>query len=141
MSCRQLYGAVVAPAAVEQELFAGKSQGVDAPDLRFLDWLQISAVDSDVMPPNIVDLGREEAEVIALGLQNPKGLLILDAQLGRRVVALHRLRYTGTLGVLIKAKHSGLLTAVAPIIESLQAQGMWLKPSIIQMALELAKEA
>ena len=95
----------------------------------------------DLTVPNIVDLGRGEAEVIALGLQNPTGLLILDDQLGRRIAALSQLRYTGTLGILVKAKQTGYLTAVSPIVAKLQTKGMWLTPAIIKTTLKLAGEA
>lgn len=136
----KLYGTVIAPTAVEQELAVGKAKGIDVPDLNFLNWLEIRAIESAFTIPNVIDLGRGEAEVIALGLENPSSLLILDDQLGRRIAALHQLRYTGTLGVLIKAKQAGHLAAIAPIITRLQEQGMWLTESVIQATLKLAEE-
>jgi predicted nucleic acid-binding protein len=137
----KLYGTIIAPAAVEQELSVGRERGVDVPELGGLNWLQIQTIESDLTVPNIVDLGRGEAEVIALGLQNPTGLLILDDQLGRRIAALSQLRYTGTLGILVKAKQAGYLTAVSPIVAKLQTKGMWLTPAIIKTTLKLAGEA
>jgi uncharacterized protein DUF3368 len=41
----------------------------------------------------------------------------LDDGLGRRIAGLSNLVFTGTLGVLVKAKQTGLLPAVAPVIE------------------------
>ncbi|MBE9158375.1 DUF3368 domain-containing protein [Nodosilinea sp. LEGE 06152] len=137
----KLYGTIIAPAAVEQELFIGRERGVDVPDLTDLNWLHIQTIESALTVPNIVDLGRGEAEVIALGLQNPTGLLILDDQLGRRIAALSQLRYTGTLGILVKAKQAGYLTTVSPVIAKLKTKGMWLTPTIVQTVLELAGEA
>lgn len=78
----KLYGTVIAPAAVEQELAVGRAKGIGVPDLNRLDWLQVRAIDSAFTVPNVIDLGRGEAEVIALGLENPSSLLILDDQLG-----------------------------------------------------------
>ncbi|MBE9109406.1 DUF3368 domain-containing protein [Nodosilinea sp. LEGE 07298] len=137
----KLYGTVIAPAAVAQELSVGRERGIDVPELNGLHWLQIRAIESALAVPNVVDLGRGEAEVIALGLQNPSGLLILDDQLGRRIAALSKLRYTGTLGVLVKAKQAGYLSSINSIIAKLQTKGMWLTPAIIQTTLELAGEA
>lgn len=137
----KLYGTVIAPTAVEQELAVGKAKGIDVPDLKLLEWLQIHTIDSTASVPNVIDLGRGEAEVIALGVENPNSLLILDDQLGRRIATLYQLRYTGTLGVLIKAKQAGYLAAVTPIIRELQAQGMWLTESVIQTILRLAGES
>jgi len=135
----QLYSQIIAPIAVEQELAAGKVSNINVPDLSRLDWLQIQTVNPATVP-NVIDLGRGEAEVIASGLENPDCLLIVDDQLGRKIAKFYQLRYTGTLGVLIKAKQSGYLEAIAPIIASLEKQGMWLTDEIIATALKLAGE-
>jgi predicted nucleic acid-binding protein len=136
----KLYGSVIAPTAVEQELAVGKSTGVDVPDLSLLGWLQVHDIGSETPAPNVIDLGQGEAEVISLGLKNRNSLLILDDQLGRRTAHLYRLRFTGTLGVLIKAKQAGYIEAVAPIITKLQEKGLWLTNSVIESALNLAEE-
>jgi uncharacterized protein len=81
-----------------------------------------------------------EAEVIALGIQSPESLLILDDSLGRRIADLYQLKYTGTLGVLIKAKALGHLDAIAPIIDQFRSQGMWLTDKIISDILRSAGE-
>jgi len=135
----QLYSQIIAPIAVEQELAAGKVSNINVPDLSRLDWLQIQTVNPATVP-NVIDLGRGEAEVIASGLENPDCLLIVDDQLGRKIAKFYQLRYTGTLGVLIKAKQSGYLEAIAPIIASLKKQEMWLTDEIIATALKLAGE-
>ena len=136
----QIYGRITVPAAVQQELEVGKSQGIDTPNLRDFDWIQITSVTADTLVPNIIDLGRGEAEVIAIGSKHPGSLLILDDQLGRRIANLYHQKYTGTLGVLIKAKQLGLLDSIEPVIGQLQNQGLWLTESIIQTALRLAGE-
>lgn len=136
----KLYGLVIVPTAVEQELAVGKTNNIDVPAIRRLGWLQIRSVDSPADIPNVIDLGRGEAEVIALGRGNTNCLLVLDDQLGRRIAKLYQLRCTGTLGVLIRAKQAGHLTAIAPIIVRLKEQGMWLTESVIQTALKLAGE-
>ena len=84
--------------------------------------------------------GQGEAEVIALGLENPGSLLIFDDQLARRIANLYGLKYTGTLGVLVKAKQLGYLPAVAPVIAMLRSQGMWLTDKIIDDVLRLCGE-
>ena len=135
----KLYSQIVAPIAVEQELAVGQASNINVPELSRLDWLQVQAVEPAAVP-NVIDLGRGEAEVIALGLKNPDSLLILDDQLGRKIAKFYQLRYTGTLGVLVKAKQSGYLEAIAPVITDLKKQGMWLTDEIIATALNLAGE-
>ena len=54
---------------------------------------------------------------------------------------LYHLKYTGTLGVLVKAKKLGYLSSVASVITILRQQGMWLTDSIINDVLKLAGES
>lgn len=136
----RLYGSIIAPIAVKEELIVGQTKGINVPNLASLEWLQIGTVKSTSAIPNVIDLGLGEAQVIALGRGNSNSLLILDDQLGRKITTLYELRFTGTLGVLVKAKQAGYLTAISPIISQLQATGMWLTKPVIQTALKLAEE-
>lgn len=135
-----LYGAIVIPAAVLAELEAGARASVGVPDVPTLPWVEVKTVQSRALIPAVVDLGPGEAEVIALGLEHPGSLLILDDQLARRMAALNHLTYTGTVGVLIKAKQAGHLEAVRPVIESLCASGQWLSDELVAMVLAQAGE-
>jgi len=124
---------------VQQELLAGLAQGLNIPMIEQLDWLNIVSANA-VFLPNVTDLGLWEAEVIALGIENPGSLLILDDALGRRIAHLYQLTYTGTLGILIRAKDQGHLANVLPVIQLLQERGMWLTQPVIETVLRLAGE-
>jgi predicted nucleic acid-binding protein len=137
---QQLYGTITVPPAIPQELEIGKLQGVDVPEVNSIEWIQTRPVASATLIPAVIDLGQGEAEVIALGLENPDSLLIFDDSLARRIADLYGLRYTGTLGVLVKAKQAGYLSAVAPVIVMLRSKGMWLTDKIISDVLRLAGE-
>jgi predicted nucleic acid-binding protein len=137
---QQLYSTITVPPAVLQELETGKLQGVDVPEVNSIEWIQIRPVASATIIPAVIDLGQGEAEVIALGLENPSSLLVFDDSLARRIADLYGLKYTGTLGVLVKAKQSGYLSAVAPIINMLRSKGMWLTDKIISDVLRLSGE-
>lgn len=137
---QQLYGTITVPPAVPQELETGKLQGVDVPEVNSIEWIQIRSVASATIIPAVIDLGQGEAEVIALGLENPGSLLVFDDSLARRIADLYGLKYTGTLGVLVKAKQSGYLSAVAPVIKMLRSKGMWLTDKIITDVLRLSGE-
>jgi len=137
---QHLYTTITIPAAVQQELEAGRQQGVDVPSVTQIDWIQIRPIAVPNLVPAAIDLGQGEAEVIALGMMTPGSLLILDDQLGRRIADLYGLKYTGTLGVLIKAKQAGHLASVTETIAKLRQQGMWLSDEIIHQARQLANE-
>ncbi len=91
--------------------------------------------------PMVTDLGRGEAEALALALAFPGSLLILDDALGRRIAQHLELTYTGTLGVLVKAKKEGHLPAVKPVLEALIGQTtMYLSGNLVGWVLREAGE-
>lgn len=136
----QLYGEVFIPLAVAAELQAGAEQGVDVPQVAALPWLKVMPLVSDTSIPLVTDLGAGEAEVIALGLENPKSRLIVDDTLARRIARLHQLQFTGTVGIVVKAKQVGLLEAVSPIVSALREAGLWLSDSLVAEVLRQAGE-
>jgi predicted nucleic acid-binding protein len=136
----QLYITVLVPPAVQEELEVGRKRGIEVPDISSLAWIHIRPVASAPLVSAVVDLGRGEAEVIGLGLETPQSLLILDDHLARRIADLHKLRYTGTLGVLVKAKQAGLLASVTAVIAALREKGMWLSEAIVKEVLRLSGE-
>jgi predicted nucleic acid-binding protein len=138
---RELYGRIRIPSAVRMELQTGAEQGVAVPDASALGWIDEQVLSDRILLPAVVDLGPGEAEAIALALSSPDSLLILDDRLGRRIARLSGVTYTGTLGVLLKAKQVGLLPSVAPVIEQLQETTMHLTPELIEMVLKDAGEA
>ncbi len=135
-----LYGRIVVPPAVLEELVQGSHANLPVPDIRHTAWIQVEAVRSRALIPAIVDLGPGEAEVLALGIEHPDSLLILDDQLARRVAALNSLAYTGTLGLLVKAKRAGHLVRVHPTIERLRASGLWMTDDLVAQILAQAGE-
>lgn len=135
-----LYGQVIVPPAVEAELEVGGQKGISVPVLAKFPWVQIRQVTAHELIPLVTDLGRGEAEVIGLGLEHPGSRLILDDTLGRRIAKLWHLQITGTLGVVVKAKQQGVLTAVKPVIYALRHAGLWLSDELIHYALAEAGE-
>lgn len=138
---RRIYRTVIIPPAVVAELAEGSRQGVRVPDPAILPWLQVVPVQSQELIPVITDLGAGEAEVIALALENPGSLVIIDDQLGRRIAGMSRLNITGTLGIIIKAKQLGYISAVKPVIEELRHAGLWLAHELVSAVLSQADES
>lgn len=85
-----------------------------------------------------IDIG--EASAIALALETPDSLLVLDDRRGRRAASRLHLSTTGTLGLLIAAKQKGLLPAIRPLVQQLLARGMHLAPEVEAAAYRLADE-
>jgi predicted nucleic acid-binding protein len=55
----------------------------------------------------MADLGAGEREVLAFGIQLPDALLLLDERLARVHARALQLNFTGTLGILLRAKDEG----------------------------------
>ena len=61
-----------------------------------------------------------EAECLALAMEHPGSLLLLDDLAARDLAASNHLLFTGTLGCLIRAKKKNLIPAVRPILQDLR---------------------
>jgi len=67
--------------------------------------------------------------------------VILDDALARQYARMLKLTLTGTLCVLLKAKETGLLPAVAPVLDRLEHLRFRVDPETRQAVLRLAGEA
>lgn len=79
--------------------------------------------------------------MLALAVERPGAIVLLDDWLARRMANYLGVSVTGTLGVLLRAKAAGHLAAVRPVIDRLQALGFRLDPTTRVAVLELADEA
>jgi predicted nucleic acid-binding protein len=114
---------------------------VTLPNFKSVPWLKIQAPKGLDKVPTAADLGAGEKEVLALGLQVPGAVAVLDDRLARSYADSLGLAYTGTLGVLVRAKAEGLISEVRPILAELERLGFRLSASARAAALKLAGES
>ena len=131
---------VVSP-AVDKELSVGRALGVDLPDLSKLGWVEIRSPSNRPALPFAYDLGPGETETLMLALESPESTALLDDSLARRVAEILKIRFSGTLGLLLDAKGTGLVSAIEPLLARLQALGFRLAPHTRLTILRLAGEA
>lgn len=115
----QLLGPISIPQAVADELAEGRRIGVNVPDPADFAWITVASVRGAAVLPLAWDLGRGEREVLALALEQPGTLVVLDDGPARRGARHLGIAVIGTLGVLLKAKQAGLLAAVGPLLDEL----------------------
>ncbi len=127
-------------ASVVEELEEGRRRSVPLPTLADLSWLQVRTVRNRTLLPLVTHLGDGEKEVLALGRELSDALLLLDDRDARRHAHALELEISGTLGVLLLAKERGILDAVRPVLDRLQALRFRLDASTRQSVLELAGE-
>ena len=131
---------VVVPPAVVEEIAAGRALGVSLPDLAALNWVMVRRPASERARPLVTDLGPGETEVLMLALESREAIVVLDDALARQVAEVLELRLTGTLGLLLDAKRVGLVPAVAPLLDQLQALRFHVAPHTRLAVLKLAGE-
>jgi len=87
--------------------------------------------------PHGIDTG--EAEAIALAL-NLHARLLIDDRKGRRIAKHEGLHILGFGAVLVKAKRSGIIPAVLPVIKQMSAMRYHIAESMVKEILALCGE-
>lgn len=59
-------------------------------------------------------------QAMLLTLETPDSIVLLDGGLARRTAEALKLRFSGTLGILLDAKRAGLVSEIGPLIHQLQ---------------------
>jgi uncharacterized protein len=139
---QQLYGIVVIPQAVAEEIAAVIPRLTNPPNILHADWIQIRQVTDETLVVSLqLELDAGEAQAIALAIELKAELVLLDERRGRTLAARLNLNIVGLLGALIEAKHRGLLTAVKPLLDDLIAKaGFWISHELYDRVLQAAGE-
>ncbi len=127
--------------SVKIELLAGHNKGYDVPNPADYPWLKI--VNPKSMPSEwlALDLGAGELGAMALALENPDRIVLLDDMLARRTAQVAGLQVWGTLKILLEAKSQGLIEKIEPYVTNLSEAGMWVSAEVKQRILILAGES
>jgi predicted nucleic acid-binding protein len=136
-----LVSRIVVPPAVQEELSVGRALGVRVPAVENLAWVSVRQPISHQALPLIHDLGPGETEVLLLAMESPGTIAILDDALARRIAGTLEIPYIGTLGILLDAKRAGLIQAVSPLLNDLQALRFRMSPATQSAVLKLAGES
>ncbi|WP_461049606.1 DUF3368 domain-containing protein [Spirosoma arcticum] len=105
------------------------------------DWVQVREVIDKAYLRGISTLADPgEISVIALAGELPDCLLILDDDKARKVAESFNLRFTGTLGVLVRAKALGKIAEVAPIVAKIRETDFRASESLLTKILKSVGE-
>lgn len=115
-----LFGEVIIPPAVVDELEHPHSQ-LPVIILKPFAFIRVQLPEDQAMVQTLrQNLDYGESEAIALATELKAEFLLIDELRGRLTAAAHGLQPLGAIGVLVRAKASGLVPAIRPLIESLQ---------------------
>ena len=85
-----------------------------------------------------IDVG--ESSGIALALETQDCLVILDDYKARKIAEQLSLNFTGTLGLFIKAKNTGIINSVKPILEKIRETNFRISADLEKEILSLSNE-
>ncbi|MFM6077826.1 MAG: DUF3368 domain-containing protein, partial [Dolichospermum sp.] len=134
---QQLYGTVLIPEAVYQELTDPDFLVAGAKEVQTFTWIQIRAVEDRTMVKALSsELDPGEAEAIVLALEMKAEQVLIDERRGRIIAAKLNLHYTGILGVLVEAKSQGFISTVKPLLDDLiNKAGFWVAEPLYKSVL------
>jgi len=109
------------PQAVWDEIVVEGEGRPGADEVRGSGWIRCEPV-SNLHLARILrrELGAGEAEAIALAVERNADLLIIDERLGREVASYLGLNVIGVIGVLVEAKHKGIIRSVKVYLDKLR---------------------
>lgn len=104
-------------------------------------WIEIANV-TDKYKQQLLEMqiGKGESSAIALALETPYSTIILDDYKARKIAEHLGLTYTGTIGVIIKAKLMGIIPTIKPLLSKIKQTNFRLSVDIELQALKEANE-
>ncbi|NEO82967.1 MAG: DUF3368 domain-containing protein [Spirulina sp. SIO3F2] len=141
----KLYGQVMIPDTVYHELADVEPPEPGTREVQTESWFSICSATQHELVDRLqreARLDRGESEAIALALELNADLLLIDERRGRQEANRLGLKITGLLGVLIEAKQKRLISAIKPLMNSLQQTSRFrISPALYQKILEITDES
>lgn len=143
---REIFGEVVIPYEVHQELVQGMSieefaNLVKATTYEGQKWIQIQKLQTSPNPALRGMLDAGEASVIQLASDIKTDFVLIDERKARKIArTMYGLRVVGTARLLVEAKRRNLIESVKGVLDEMRAAGYWIGDKIVQRILEEAGE-
>ena len=138
---RELFNQVTVTDAVRDEVLSGGELpgSQELRDAIRAGWVVVADAPIDAVA--FPGLGAGEASTLGFAIRHPDSCLVLmDDFLGRSHARANGLAYTGLAGVLVAAKKQGLVSAVRPALDRLEASNFRLSRRLAAAVLEQAGE-
>jgi predicted nucleic acid-binding protein len=103
-------------------------------------WIQVVPSSPIPGPVRAWGLDAGESAVLALALQQPDSQAILDDRAARRCARALGVPTQGTLGLVLVAKHLGMIPTVRPVLDLLRQTGMYVSDHLARQVLDQAGE-
>lgn len=105
------------------------------------EWVEIATV-ADKYKQQLLEMqiDKGEASALALALETPNSTVILDDYKARKIAERLGIIFTGTIGVIIKAKLKGIIPSIKPLLVKMKQNDFRLSSEIELQALKEANE-
>jgi len=134
---RKVVGTLVIPDGVAREIAVYSDMQHGIIDLAQEPWISVQTVQSEAQVHLLLPtLDRGEAEVIALALERAAGLVLIDELTGRKVAESLHLTVSGSVGILIRSKQMGEISAVKPLLDEMMQRGIRYSPRFVTSILQ-----
>lgn len=105
------------------------------------DWVEIKDIKDKYRQQLLeMQIDKGESSAITLALETPDSTLILDDYKARKIAEHLGLSYTGTIGVIIKAKLLGIIPSIKPLLDKIRQTDFRISADIELQALKEANE-
>lgn len=105
------------------------------------DWIEVRQVKDHYRQQLLeMQIDKGEASAIALALETGDNIVILDDWKARKVAERLGISITGTLGVIIKAKNTGIIPSIKPFLDEIRETNFRISEELEKIALKEANE-
>lgn len=104
-------------------------------------WIKVRSVNNKVQQQALereVDIGEASALALSFEIEDP--IVILDDQKARKLAEKLKINYTGTLGLILRAKQEKLIPSVKRILEKIKYTNFRFSEEILIQVLRDADE-
>jgi len=104
-------------------------------------WIEILKV-KDISKQQLLELqiDKGESSAIALALEIPHSKIILDDNKARKIANQLGVDFTGTIGIIVRAKLNGVIPSIKPCLEKIKETNFRISPELELIALKEAGE-
>ncbi|HWB63018.1 MAG TPA: DUF3368 domain-containing protein [Chitinophagales bacterium] len=105
------------------------------------DWIIIQAIKGDERFKQLeTELDSGEASAIALSYEIEDVIVVLDDWSARRTAERLKIHFTGTFGIMVKAKQTGVITSVKPLLNKVRQTNFHFSEEVFRQTLNEAGE-
>ncbi|MDK3159973.1 DUF3368 domain-containing protein [Kamptonema cortianum] len=137
---RELYSSVYVPREVEEELFAGRNDKIGIREFSQASFIHKLTNYQEIDAVMSLSLDRGESAVLQYAINHKVELVGIDEIAGRRFAKIYGIKFTGSLGILIKAYQKGMITNMEKPIENMRKSGIWISEQLVSKVIFMANK-